>query len=99
MRFLVGLAAVVWFVHAAQAEKMRTSHFNAKHHSHAAHKTLPIGTWIRVTNPQNGRSVVLKVAGRGPFIRGRQLDISTAAAHALGFGDKGVLVLEVEVLR
>ncbi len=51
----------------------------------AAHRTLPFGTKLRVTNERNGRSVVVRINDRGPFARGRILDLSKAAAAKLGF--------------
>lgn len=51
----------------------------------AAHRNLPFGTMVRVTNNRNGRSVVVRIDDRGPFVRGRIIDLTPAAAHALGF--------------
>ena len=51
----------------------------------AAHRTLPFGTKLRVTNQHNGRSVIVRINDRGPFIRGRVLDLSRGAAGQLGF--------------
>ena len=51
----------------------------------AAHKTLPFGTRVRVTNRRNGRSVIVRINDRGPFVRGRIIDLTPAGAHALGF--------------
>ena len=51
----------------------------------AAHRTLPFGTRVLVTNKNNGRSVVVRINDRGPFVRGRVIDLTPAAAHALGF--------------
>jgi peptidoglycan lytic transglycosylase len=51
----------------------------------AAHKTLPFGTRVRVTNRRNGRSVIVRINDRGPFVRGRVIDLTPAGAHALGF--------------
>jgi len=62
----------------------------------AAHKTLPFGTELRVTNTANGRSVVVRINDRGPFIPGRDLDLSRAAAEALGVG--GVANIKVQEL-
>ena len=56
----------------------------------AASKTLPIGSRIRVTNPDNGRSVVVRINDRGPFVRGRSLDLSHRAAREIGLTAKGV---------
>jgi rare lipoprotein A len=50
----------------------------------AAHKTLPIGTLVRVTNPQSRRSVVVRINDRGPYVRGRIIDLMPAAARAIG---------------
>jgi len=51
----------------------------------AAHRTLPFGTRVLVTNKSNGRSVVVRINDRGPFVRGRVIDLTPAAARALGF--------------
>ena len=51
----------------------------------AAHRSLPLGSHVRVTNRSNGRSVVLTINDRGPFVRGRIIDVTPAAARALGF--------------
>ena len=51
----------------------------------AAHRTLPFGTMVRVTNRRNGRSAVVRINDRGPFIRGRIIDVTPAAARVLGF--------------
>lgn len=62
----------------------------------AAHRTLPLGTRLKVTNPQNGRTVEVAVTDRGPFIPGRTLDLSWAAARKLGIVRQGVARLYVE---
>lgn len=64
----------------------------------AAHRTLPFGTEIKVVNLDNGRSAILKVVDRGPFIRGRIIDVSLAAASALGFRQSGVAHVRLERL-
>jgi rare lipoprotein A len=51
----------------------------------AAHRTLPFGTKVRVKNLRNGRSIVVTIVDRGPFTKGRIIDLSTGAANALGF--------------
>lgn len=67
-----------------------------QHAMTAAHKTLPFGTRLRVTNTANGRSAVVRVNDRGPFIPGREIDLSRAAADALGFA--GVATVSIERL-
>jgi rare lipoprotein A len=62
----------------------------------AAHRTLPFGTMVRVTNRSSGRSVVVRINDRGPFVRGRIIDLTPAAARALGFS--GLANVEVDVV-
>ena len=64
----------------------------------AAHKTLPFGTRLRVTDVKSGRSVIVTITDRGPFNRGRVLDLCTKAAHALGMMDRGVVYVRAEIL-
>lgn len=62
----------------------------------AAHRTLPFGTRVRVTNLENGRTVVLTITDRGPFVSGRVLDVSLRAAQELRFQNKGLARVRVE---
>ena len=55
----------------------------------AAHRSLPFGTKLRVTNQKNGKSVIVRINDRGPFVRGRVLDLSKGAAQRLGFISSG----------
>ena len=64
----------------------------------AAHRTLPFGTQLRVKNPQNGKTVEVRINDRGPFAAGRDLDLSHGAAAELGISDDGVTTVQVEVL-
>ncbi len=64
----------------------------------AAHKTLPFGTRVRVTNLRNGRSVVVRINDRGPYIKGRIIDLSRAAAGVIGMRKAGVVPVRVQVL-
>lgn len=63
----------------------------------AAHRTLPFGTHVRVINRRNGRSVVVRINDRGPFVRGRIIDLTPAGARALGFS--GLAPVEVVPMR
>lgn len=65
----------------------------------AAHRTLPFGTRLRVTNPANGRHVEVEVVDRGPYVRGRVLDLSRKAARQLDFIRAGHTRVTVEVLE
>jgi len=62
----------------------------------AAHKSLKFGTLLKVTNPKNDSSVIVRINDRGPYIRGRQLDLSKEAAKQLDFIRHGVVKLEVK---
>ena len=64
----------------------------------AAHKTLPFGTKVRVTNRNNGRSVVVTINDRGPYIKGRIIDLSKAAAKQVGMTASGIAPVSVTVL-
>jgi rare lipoprotein A len=64
----------------------------------AAHRTLPFGTLVRVTNLANGRSVVVRINDRGPFTRGRMIDVSRAAADELGLIARGHGMVELAVI-
>jgi rare lipoprotein A len=76
----------------ASGEKFSNSDYTA------AHRTLPFGTRVRVTNLDNDRTVVVRISDRGPFVKGRVLDLSRAAAADLGFLEDGVISVRLEVL-
>src|SRR6266436_4530283 len=75
----VGLASVYSGGRTANGETAAPSHMTA------AHRSLPFGTMVRVTNRSTGRSVVVRINDRGPFVQGRVIDVTPAAAHQLGF--------------
>ena len=97
---------------AGYKERGRASWYGTKFHGHrtssgepydmfgmtAAHKTLPLPTYVRVTNLENGRSVVVKVNDRGPFHQGRIIDLSYAAAAKLDMLKNGSTEVEVEAI-
>ena len=61
----------------------------------AAHRSLPFGTKVRVTNQKNGKSVVVRINDRGPFVRGRVIDLTPAGARAIGFSGLAPVSLSV----
>jgi rare lipoprotein A len=65
----------------------------------AAHRTLPLGTKVRVKNLDNGRSIILRINDRGPYIEGRLIDVSYAVAKQLGIVESGTAHVRVEVLQ
>jgi len=64
----------------------------------AAHKTLPLGTIVKITNPQNNQSIIVEITDRGPYIFGREIDLSYQAAKILGLLKKGVGSVEIKIL-
>ncbi len=65
----------------------------------AAHRTLPFGTWVRVTALSSKKSVVVRINDRGPFVRGRIIDLSNEAARRLGILKQGIADVKVEILK
>ena len=89
-----GLASIYWGGRTATGEQVRSSALTA------AHRTLPFGTMVRVTNHGTGRSVVVRINDRGPFKRGRIIDVTVAAARELGFSvNSGLARVTLAVLK
>lgn len=65
----------------------------------AAHKTLPFGTKVRVTNKNNGKSVVVRINDRGPFVGRRVIDLSRGAANAVGMIASGIAPVSIDILN
>jgi rare lipoprotein A (peptidoglycan hydrolase) len=78
-----------------------TSSGEIYHCSHltAAHRTLPFNTIVRVTNLSNGKKVIVRINDRGPFVKGRIIDLSLAAAKRLDMIEAGVVKVKLEVIR
>ena len=97
LRVFISLLVVGLHCTAARAESGFASIYSARHAAHdeltAAHRTLPLGSRVRVTNRKNGRSVTVRIEDRGPFVHGRVIDLSPAAARALGFSGKTLVDL------
>ncbi len=98
-KFMFVCAAVVGFTNVAAASELGiASYYQNPHYSGliAAHKSLPLGARVKVVNLDNGRSAILKIVDRGPFIRGRIIDVSPAAASVLGFRGAGLAHVRIE---
>lgn len=65
----------------------------------AAHPSFPFGTRVRVTNLENGRSIILRINDRGPFVRNRIIDVSKSAAQALGFVRQGTARVGIQIVQ
>jgi rare lipoprotein A len=86
-----------WYVHysrrTASGERYNRADYTA------AHRTLPFGTRVKVRNLDNGREVVVRITDRGPYVRGRIIDLSESAARAIGLLDRGIAMVEIEVVE
>ena len=71
--------------------------FNMYNHT-AAHRSLPLGTKVRVVNLKNGKNIVVDINDRGPYIKGRMIDLSYAAAKSIGIISDGIAKVKVEVI-
>jgi rare lipoprotein A len=91
-----GLAS--WYGKRFHGQKTSSGELYDMYRMTAAHTTLPIPSYARVTNLANGRSVVVRINDRGPFHAGRVIDLSYAAAHRLGYITAGSTQVEVEAI-
>jgi len=92
----IGLAS--WYGHPYHGRPAADGEIYDMEKMTAAHRTLPFNTWVRVTNLGNGRSVELRIIDRGPFVEGRVIDVSHAAAQQLDLIGPGVASVRVEVI-
>jgi rare lipoprotein A len=88
-----------WYGDVHQGKKTASGETYDMRKLTAAHRTLPFGTRVRVTNVDNGRSVVVRVNDRGPVVAGRIIDLSQAAARELGALGAGVFTVRIEILE
>lgn len=93
----VGIAS--WYGGEFHGRRTANGEIYDMHGLSAAHRTLPLGTIVKVTRMENGRSVELRVNDRGPFVRGRVLDLSYGAATQLGMIGPGTTQVRIEVVR
>ncbi len=91
-----GLAS--WYGGKFQGRRTASGEVFDTHLFTAAHRSLPFGTLVLVTNLENGQSVTVRINDRGPFVAGRVIDLSLAAAAAIGLAGRGVVPVRLEVL-
>lgn len=89
-----GLAS--WYANRFQGHRTASGEHYDLHALTAAHRTLPIGSYVRVTVVKSARSVIVRINDRGPYARGRVIDLSYAAAAALDLPQAGVLLVRIE---
>ena len=88
-----------WYGPGFHGRKTANGEIYDQHGISAAHPTLPLNSLVRVTNLQNGRSLVLRINDRGPFVNNRLIDLSKGAANRLGFTGSGLARVRVQVVR
>ena len=88
-----------WYGDTFQGRKTSSGELFDKAKLTAAHKTLPLGSLLRLTVVRTGRSVVVRINDRGPWIKNRDLDISEAAAVQLGIRDRGIAAVEAMLVK
>lgn len=89
---------VSWYGRAFAGRKTASGERFDPHALTMAHRTLPLGAIVEVTNDANGKRVELRVNDRGPYCKGRVADLSRAASERLGFADKGVIEATLRVV-
>ena len=89
---------VSWYGRAFAGRKTASGERFDPHALTMAHRTLPLGAIVEVTNDANGKRVQLRVNDRGPYCKGRVADLSRAASERLGFADKGVIEATIRVV-
>jgi rare lipoprotein A len=97
---IIGVLTLLASCAAAQAQSWtgKASYYRGRGSMTCAHRSLPFGTQVRVTNLSNSRSALLVVSDRGPFIKGRIIDVSTGAAGVLGFRRAGLARVTIETV-
>lgn len=95
---IVSSGVVSWYGAKFHGRKTASGEVYDKNELTAAHKSLPFGTKVKVTNIRNGKSVVVEINDRGPFVKSRVLDLSQAAFSEIGHTNSGVMHVEYEIL-
>jgi rare lipoprotein A len=96
-KFQVGKAS--WYGRAFQHHKTASGEPYDMHDFTAAHRTLPIGSWVKVTNLKNDKSVMVRINDRGPVPKNRILDLSYGAAMILGMGNDGIARVRLDLIE
>jgi rare lipoprotein A len=95
--YQVGTAS--WYGDYFQGKQTASGEPFDKNDLTAAHPTLPLGTFVKVTNLRNGRAVIVRVNDRGPVVDGRIIDLSYNAAQSLGFKERGLQTVRLDILH
>ncbi len=96
-KYQVGKAS--WYGHLFQHHKTASGEPYDMNDFTAAHRTLPLGSWVKVTNLKNDKSVMVRINDRGPVMKSRILDLSYGAAMILGLGNDGIARVRLDVIE
>lgn len=96
---LSGSGKASWYGNQFHGKKTASGEVYNMHEYTAAHKTLPFGTKVKITNQKNGKSVIVEVNDRGPFVKTREFDLSRAAFNEIGNTNSGVISVDYEVIN
>ena len=96
-KFQVGKAS--WYGRVFQHKKTASGEPYDMHDFTAAHRSLPLGSWVKVTNLKNDKSVMVRINDRGPIMKSRILDLSYGAAMILGVGNEGVARVRLDLIE
>ncbi|MGB3454251.1 MAG: septal ring lytic transglycosylase RlpA family protein [Moheibacter sp.] len=96
---LSGSGKASWYGNQFHGKKTASGDVYNMHEYTAAHKTLPFGTKVKITNQKNGKSVIVEVNDRGPFVKSREFDLSRAAFNEIGNTNSGVISIDYEVIN
>ena len=96
-KFQIGKAS--WYGRVFQHKKTASGEPYDMHDFTAAHRSLPLGSWVKVTNLKNDKSVIVRINDRGPITRSRILDLSYGAAMILGVGNQGIAKVRLDVIE
>jgi len=95
----IGMMKASWYGPNFHGRQTANGEIYDQYELTAAHKSFRFGTLLRLTNPENNKSIIVRVNDRGPYVDGRDLDLSYASAKALGIVKPGVKRLKVELVQ
>lgn len=96
---LTGIGKASWYADQFHGKKTASGEEYDMNDYTAAHKTLPFGTKVKITNKKNGKSVIIEVNDRGPFVKTREFDLSRAAFAEISSTHNGVISIEYEIIN
>ncbi|NTU97315.1 MAG: septal ring lytic transglycosylase RlpA family protein [Chlorobiaceae bacterium] len=97
--FLVTRGTASYYADQFQGRRTANGETFNMHELTAAHRSLPFGTWVKVTNMNNGKDVIVRINDRGPYVKGRIIDLSIGAAKELGIVHSGIVKVRLEAFR